>query len=199
MAPNLQDMISIPDGVEVWPSNDPRGYRKKLRYMLEQRLWTRWFNLHSRTHMESTYPTGFQWYKDQPADLPIYFQKEWSDIKASVAFPRKRIQEALATAKGPQRYFTCSVCWLIAFAIVEGFERIELWGFMLRDKKTKGELYEHERPCFFYWVNEARRRGIDVWYQPEIEQLPFLPGDPDTYDGVLYGYGTRPEPDWVED
>ena len=80
---------------------------------------------------------------------------------------------------------------------MEGFERIELWGFALRDKPHKPHnCYKFERPCFFYWVKQARDRGIEVTYQKEVEKIPFEPGDPATYDGPLYGYSTTPDEDW---
>lgn len=189
-APNLGDMPYTP-GVEMWASNAPRSYKSNAQVVLGGG-WTRWFNLHSRKHMLETYPKGFRWYLEQDGSRPIYTQKFWPDIPGCVEFPRQQIQEAFATAKGPNRYFTCTVCWLVAFAVLEGFEKIELWGFQLSDRKPN-DAYIYERPCFFYWVQQARDRGIEVWYQPEVEALPFEAGDPDTYNGTLYGYETRPE------
>ena len=156
--------------------------------------WTRYFNLHSRKWMDFKYPQGVEWYIKQGPDRPIYFQKHQPDIPGSKVFPREEIQQFFATPKGPNRYFSCTVTWQIAFAIYEGFERIELWGFALSDSKPNAsDCYTHERPCFFYWVKQARDRGIEVVYQPEVMKIPFVPGDPDTYDGLLYGYETKPE------
>lgn len=189
-APNLPEMPPTVGGVEVWAANDPKSYRKIHRPVYDE--WTRWFNLHSRGYMQKRYPGGFNWYMKQDGTRPFYTQKFWSDIPGNQAFPRERIQTAFATEKGPMKYFTCSVCWLIAFAILEGFEKIELWGFRLSDSKP-GERYLFERPCFFYWVEQARKRGIEVTYQAEIQALPPIAGDPDAYDGPLYGYHTKPE------
>ena len=150
--------------------------------------------------MVSTYPKGFAYYQDEAHGRPIYFQKVQPDVAASQAFPRETIQRYFAIDGKPNRYFTSSVCWMVALAIYEGFERIELWGFALRlTKPGRGDFYAFERPAFFYWVQQARDRGIEVTYQREIEELPFAPGDPTTYDGPLYGYATKPEPDWREE
>jgi len=192
MAPNLSEMPPTPAGYEVWPSNSPKGYRLRLPRIIDENEWTAWFNIHSRHHMEITYPRGLEWYKKQDPTKPIYTQKFWPDIPGCVVFPGPEIQEFFATATGPNRYFTCSVAWLVAFAIYKGFERIELWGFRLSDSKPN-HAYTWERPCFFYWIQQARDRGIEVWYQPEIEALPFIVGDPSTYTGTLYGYETKPE------
>jgi hypothetical protein len=195
MAPNLGEMPPTPEGISVWPSNSHRGYNKRLPRVIVESEWTDWFNLHSRHYMEGAYPSSLAWHMAQDGSKPFYTQRFWPDIPGSVEFPRVRIQQHFATPKGPNRYFTCSIAWLLAFAIIEGFERIELWGFQLSDKKS-GNRWLVERPNFFYWVKQARDLGIDVWYQPEIEQLPFVIGDPDTYDGPLYGYSTKSEPDW---
>lgn len=149
--------------------------------------------------MVGTYPASYSYYQTKANGRPIYLQKAYPDIPTAVAFPRKEVQEFFRTRKGPNRYFTCTVCWLIAFAIYEGFERIELWGFELRDTKP-GSAFAWERPCTAYWIQQARDRGVEVFYQKAIEHLyeagKMIPGDPDAYDGKLYGYSTKPEPDW---
>ena len=183
--------------IEVWLANSPTTIKVRCpRAMFE---WTRWFNLHSKKHMWGCYPAGYHYLGTQAAGRPVYLQKVQADVPTSVAFPRERIQARFATAAGPNRYFTCTVCWLIALAIVEGFERIELWGFELRDTKP-GQAHAYERPCFAYWIQQARDAGVDVWYQKSIEQLyaagKMTPGDPLTYTGPLYGYDTKPEDDW---
>lgn len=197
-AKNLRDAPSeVPAGVEVWLSNSPTTL--KLRCPRSVFQWTRWFNLHSREHMTKTYPAGFYYYQTAAEGRPIYLLKAQPDVPTSLAFPREAIQKRFATAKGPNRYFTCSVCWLIALAILEGFERIELWGFELRDTKP-GSAFAYERPCFAYWVKQAQDAGIEVFYQAAITKLyedgAMVPGDPDAYTGKLYGYSTKPEPDW---
>lgn len=190
--------IREPDeDIEVWLSNGTTTVLLRSPKAIHE--WTRWFNLHSKKHILSTYPSAYTYYQTKAEGRPIYLQKAQPDIPTSVAFPREAIQAHFATSKGPMRYFTCSVTWLIAFAIMEGFERIELWGFELRDTKP-GSAFAWERPCFAYWVQRAREEGIEVWYQKEIEKLyeagKMIPGDPDTYDGLLYGYSTKPEVGW---
>ena len=197
-ARNVRDTpVEVPAGVEVWVSNSPTTVMLRCPRAMDQ--WTRWFNLHSRAHIVGTYPAGYSYYQTKAAGRPIYLLRKQPDVPTSVAFPRGRVQAAFATAKGPNRYITCSVCWLIALAIVEGFKRIELWGFELRDTKP-GSAFAWERPCFAYWVKMAQDRGVDVWYQDAITKLyeagKMIPGDPDTYDGLLYGFSTKPEVGW---
>lgn len=185
------------DNVEVWLYNSPTTTLLRCPRAINE--WTRWFNLHSKHHILSTYPSAWSYYQDKAAGRPIYLLKAHSDIPTSITFPREAIQQFFATSKGPNRYFTCSVCWLIAFAILEKFERIELWGFELRDTKP-GSVFAWERPCFAYWVQQAKLHGVDVLYQKVIHKLEesgkLIPGDPDLYDGKLYGYSTKSEVGW---
>lgn len=186
---NLEEMPALPRGVEMWAQNDHKKYGRVGARVMDEH--TRWFNLHSRTWMTHRYPKSFDWHMRQSGIRPFYTQAKWYDIPGNKLFPRKQIQQAFATRTGPNRYFTCTVAWCIALAIVEGFKRIELYGFTFGDKP--GERYAHQRPCFFYWVNEARARGVVVTYPKEVDALPVIAGDPDAYDGPLYGYETKPE------
>ena len=197
-AQNARELPDDEPGVELWCSNGPFS-SVQLRCKKALGYWDRWFNLHSRKHILGTYPSAWSYYQNKAEGRPIYLLKAQPDISTSIEFPRKRIQQFFATAKGPNRYFTCSVCWLVAFAITEGFERIELWGFELRDTKP-GSAFAWERPCVAYWIQQARDRGVDVFYQSRLDWLyqngHMIPGDPDTYDGKLYGYSTKSEVGW---
>ena len=198
---NARELPDDEPGVELWCANGPFS-SVALRCKKALGYWDRWFNLHSRKHILGTYPSGWSYYKDKADGRPIYLLKAQPDIPTSIAFPYKAILAAFATARGPNRYFTCTVCWLIAFAVLEGFERIELWGFELRDTKP-GSVFAFERPCFAYWVKVARDRGIEVVYQGAITRLyeagKMVPGDPDAYSslsGLLYGYSTKADVGW---
>lgn len=186
-----------PEGVELWLANSPTTTLLRCPRAMTQ--WTRYFNLHSKQHIVGTYPSGYSYFQTKADGRPIYLLKAQPDVPTSIAFPREAIQKFFATEKGPNRYFTCSICWLIAFAIFEGFDKIELWGFELRDTKP-GEAFAWERPCIAYWIKKAQDHGVEVFYQAAITKLyeagKMIPGDADEYDGKLYGFSTKPEPDW---
>ena len=57
-----------------------------------------------------------------------------------------------------QRYFTNSVCYMIAMAILEGYERVELYGV---NQMGLFEYMEQRRGVEF-WVGYALGRGIEV-------------------------------------
>jgi hypothetical protein len=177
-APNLHHTLPLEDK-ERWGCNSPGIYTRRWRDGDLLHSWTRWFNMHSRRHMLSTYRDWYLWYGDQVAPKRIVLQEVQPDIPVSEAFPKDAIMQHFGT-----RYFTNSASWFIALAIYEGFERIELSGFMLR----RDTQHDFERPCFFYWVEEARKRGIEVVLPADLEVSP--PGNPDDYTGPLYGYET---------
>jgi hypothetical protein len=176
-APNLPSTPPLSLGAERWCCNSAGQYVRRWREADLLNTWTRWFNMHSRWHMERTYPDWLNWYKKQTK--PIVMQRTWPDIPASTVFPRDELMRLFRT-----RYFTNSASWFIALAIAEGFERIELGGFLLR----RDQQYDFERPCFFFWVEEAQRRGIQLWLPPDLEVS--AGGDPTGYAGPLYGYET---------
>lgn len=193
-ARNLRETPPALAGQEVWLGTRPKAYNQRYPPALSE--WTRYFNLHSRQHMDLTYPSDVIWHKSQDGSKLFYHQRFQPDLPGSTVFPRASIEAMFpeAISKTGKFYSTCTICWLIPFAIHEGFTHIELWGFALSDKKPN-DAYKFERPCFFYWVQNARRRGIKITYQAAIEGLPFEPGKPATFDGPVYGYETKPETD----
>lgn len=167
---------------ETWLMNNYRGYKRHHPRALTE--WTRWFNLHSRRHQVDTYPSCYIWYQEQDGTRPIYLQKPDRTIPGSVAFPWQALLDNFKT-----RYFVGTITWLLAFAIFEGFDRIELYGIEVRADKQE---YAFERPAVSYWLDVAKRIGIEV-YSPPGALDPGPPGDPNAYTGPLYGFETKPE------
>jgi len=180
-APNLAATLPLEDK-ERWGSNAVGPYVRKWRPNPELNpmlSFTRWFNMHSRRHMRSTYLDWYQWYGDQVAPKRIVLQEVQPDTPRSERFPKEDVM-----AYAGHAYFTFTGSWQMALAGMEGFERIEMSGFKLqRDRQ-----YDFERPCFFYWVERLRREGVDVVLPADLEIS--APGDPHRYAGPLYGYET---------
>jgi hypothetical protein len=194
-APNIERCSkALPPDTERWCLNNPRIYENHL-FPAALTTYTRWFNLHPRKQIDKLYAYGVKWYKEQ--DKPIYLQEKAVDIPSSVRFPCEELQQEFGT-----RYFTSSAAWCIAFAMMlKEFDRIELWGFYLSQTRAPigddtelrpgDSLHGRQRPCMAYWVQQARKAGIEVWYQPEVDAHgPFVPGDAANYQGPLYGYET---------
>ena len=190
---------ALPAGTERWCLNNHKIYENHL-FPAAATTYTRWFNLHPRKQIDLLYKRSIDWYRQQ--DKPIYLQVASADIPMSLTFPREEIQREFAIDGRPMRYFTSSLAWLIALAILLRFERIELWGFVLSQTRAPigddtelrpgDSLHGRQRPCAAYWVQRARDAGIEVWYQEEIDTHgPFVPGDAARYQGPLYGYETK--------
>lgn len=58
----------------------------------------------------------------------------------------------------PSDYFTCSIAYMIAYAIYKGATEIEMYGVALLKEKE----YAWERPCIEFWIGYAMGKGIKV-------------------------------------
>lgn len=102
--------------------------------------------------------------------LVIYLQKATNDIPNSVTIP---LDEMTAAFLPTAHYYTSSVAYMLALAMLMGFKEIELYGF---DMGTDTE-YHYQRANFEYWIGIAHGRGVKV-------TLP----DSQILKGKLYGY-----------
>lgn len=118
----------------------------------EQRNITRWFQIHDRTSYDQTVNrdhSHHEWMAQQ-TDFPIYMQKVHPDIPCSVALPKDLVLSNF------RRYFTNSISWMLAMAILEGFKTIHLYGVdMAQDSE-----YIYERPSVEYFLGYVEGRGI---------------------------------------
>lgn len=102
-------------------------------------------------------------------DIPIYMQDQYPEIPASVRYP---IEQAVAL-NGPP--LSSSFPYLAALAILEGVNRVEIYGFDM----LQGTEYEYQRADALSWIWFMRARGIDV----------FIPHDCGLHvEKKLYGY-----------
>lgn len=110
--------------------------------------------------------------------VPIYMQKEYPDVPASVEFPRGRI---LAEFGFPRPYFTNHVAWMVAHALTEGVDVIGLWGINYGIESE----YQIQRASCEYWIGRAAERGVQI----VIPEQSTLLRDP----AQLYGYESHDE------
>jgi len=114
-----------------------------------------WFEMHDRSLWETR---GEDYLKQlQAFDGPIYMQRVETDIPKSQAFP---------LADMPKDYFTSSVAYMVALAVVKGLD-IELWGV---DNHTDEEWF-YERPCTEWWLGYAQGKGLKTWVHPDSSVL----------------------------
>lgn len=150
------------DEFEVWGLNE-------LHKQHEVSLFDRWFEVHNRADLDADAEHVAAMGK---MDIPVYMQAHYPDIPASVPFPRQQIIDRFGI-----NYFTSSIAWEIAFAILLGAEEIHVYGV---DMATSTE-YGQQRPCCEYWLARAQGMGIKISVPPTADLLKTV-GE--------YGFGT---------
>jgi len=156
---------------------------------------TRWFELHAMTDLRQQLATkrpgrrsfpGYMRYMRR-LNCPVYMQRKHPAIPNSVTFPAKRLQREFG------RCFTSTASYLIALAIVEGYDTIGLWGIDVRRKE-----YLRQKPAIRYLLSVARQRGIEVQFAPgcaiRLQKNPRR-----VYTRVLYAYEWRSKHAWWRD
>lgn len=162
-------------GVERWGTNKVMFVRREAEYA----GWTRWFDLHRTPHILKQRPEAYEWYTAQDGSRPIYRWEVDPAIPGSVAYPIDRVRAHFGAW---ERDFWGSLSWMLALAIVEGFDQIDLFWFPLsHDRATNmtdqipvGQ-YSHQVPSTRYWIGQARGRGIDVTIHGDSELKPTHP------------------------
>lgn len=149
---------------EIWGLND------LFRFKDEVKRWTRWFEMHPDMPSDKeriTYAERIEGLAKM--DCPVYMLEKHPEVPTSIRYP---IEDAIEQFGN---YFTNSISYMIALAIMEGFEEIGVWGV---DMATDSE-YGHQRPSCEYFLGIAVGRGIKVYVHPAADLLKVR---------YLYGY-----------
>lgn len=113
---------------------------------------------------------------------PIFLQESRPEWPTTITFPKERIFEAFGDSPGGT-YFTNSVGWMIALAILELTEVKKVNGMDLRVSKPGAELsicgismaadseYVAQRPNVEYWVGRAIGYGIKTFVPDDAHIL----------------------------
>jgi hypothetical protein len=159
--------------VEIWTLNETAKVPEITRF-------TRHFQLHSRANFNRwnnpNDSNHSQWLKE-PHEFPIYMQKVWPDIPASLRYPIENYIDTFG------RYATSTPAYMMGLAILEGFERIELYGL---DMAGSSE-YQYQKAGMEYLIGFALGRGIEVYIPP---QSPLMTGSLYGYQDMSIGYRT---------
>ncbi len=101
-------------------------------------------------------------------------------IPTSIRYPLEELVDHFQTD-----YFTNTVTYMLALAIYEGIDAIDLYGVNM----TLGTEYENEKGGVEYWIGRAQGQGIKVKVHGKESELFKVNG---FYGhGKLYGYGTK--------
>ncbi len=94
-------------------------------------------------------------------DFPLYTQAKYSEFKSCIPFP---IDEA---RKRFGNFYTSTMAYMMALAIMEGFERIEIYGFEMESDTE----YRYQRDSAEYFIGFAVGLGIEVYLPPQCSLL----------------------------
>jgi hypothetical protein len=114
----------------------------------------------------------WKWLKNNHT-IPIYMLVQHPSVPMAVRYPIEAAQELVPPARR-KAVFTSSFDFLMAMAIVEGFDRIEPYGF---DMGSDTE-YRYQREGAAYWIGYCDAHGIDL----------VLPSNTRLLSKRLYGY-----------
>ena len=127
----------------------------------EGRPYTRVFNLHTPAIMAGLTPGAMEWYASQ--DKPVYLLEALPEIPTSVRYPIEAVQQFFAREDrtGEPQLETCfgaSIDFLIALALMEGFEHIDLMGIECRSE----DEYRDQARSVMFWMGRGMGMGRAV-------------------------------------
>lgn len=139
----------------------------------------RYFDLHSPIRWTRGGKKGAK-YPDWLAKntTPIYMQKKYPEVPASVEYPKDRILQEFSYCRP---YFTNHIAWMIALALTEGVSTIGLFGISYQT----ADEWVTQRGCCEYWLGIAQALGVRV-VLPKQSCLLAAPK-------LLYGYESHDE------
>ena len=189
MAPSSCSLAPYDEpGVEVWALNEMHTFSWMKRA-------TRWFQMHkSSSYMRPMAKRGqkghWEWLQKK-RDIPIYML--WTDarIPDSVEYPLDevvgRFFKNLYKGEARVKYFTSTLSYMIALALLEGFERIELYGFEM----AATDEFAPQKSCAEFWLGLAMGLGVEIYLPPSCELLwgplyGYQGGGPANLEGVEY-------------
>jgi hypothetical protein len=148
---------SMSDVQFVWDDPDMEVWGLNQLYMAFPPIVakaTRWFQIHHRHSYDINVgrDVGHHEWLTKQRTFPIYMQNKEPDVPLSIRFPKEDIVAMFGS------YFTNSISWEIALAIMEGFQEISIFGV---DMAQIGE-YKYERPSVEFFCGWARGRGIKL-------------------------------------
>lgn len=113
----------------------------------------RWFELHNIDALRQTpqlYGPHLAWLDSQT--IPIMVKHEYSGIKTPVLLPIDKITAEFGD------YFTNTISYMIAYAMLEGAEEIAIMGVNM----AWNEEYSEQRPSCEHMIGWAQGKGIKV-------------------------------------
>ena len=113
--------------------------------------------------------------KSEEEDIPIVTLDNYSFVPNCVKYPFDDIIKKFKTT-----YFGSSLDFMLAYAIYEGTDEINMYGINM----VLQNEYRHQKPSLEYWIAFARGRGIKVNLHGSDEFINIC----QTFNEMIYGY-----------
>lgn len=152
------------EDVEIWGLNESHSFAWMKRA-------TRWFQIHNsdswKRYIAKREVRGhFNWLKRNPWNIPIYMQHQQDIIPNSVSYPLHDVVDKVfplfKRGEDMVKYFTSSFAYMMAIAVLDNFERIEIYGFEMADDVE----YVKQKACAEFWIGYAMGNGIEIYTPP---------------------------------
>jgi hypothetical protein len=109
--------------------------------------------------------------------VPLVSPFKYDEIPMSEAFPIEKCVKEFGIP-----YFTNTICYMIAYALLQGAKEIELYGV----NQAGSHEYSEERGGVEYWIGIANGKGVKVTVNGKDSQLLRYKG---RYGkDIMYGY-----------
>ncbi len=169
-------------GVEIWGLNEAHAFKWMSKA-------DRWFQIHSETSVKREVQKRdvkghYDWLKKNEWNIPIYMSHLDEEVPHSTVYPLSDVCDMafknFRRGDAKVKYFTSTFAYYMGLALLEKFERIEIYGFEL-----SGDVeYVKQKACAEFWIGQALGRGIEIYTPPEC-QILFSP----LYGGNEQGEG----------
>jgi hypothetical protein len=165
MAPTSCSLAPFEDkDVEIWALNEMHNWSWLKRA-------DRWFQIHHsdswKRDMAKRKVTGhYDWLRENPWDIPIYMQYWQEEIPKSVAYPLREVTQKyfknFHRGDVKIKYFTSTLAYMFGIALLDEFDRIELYGFEM----AATEEYIEQKGCAEFWIGLAMGQGVEIYVPP---------------------------------
>lgn len=173
-------------GWELWCLNDPA----ERPGIPDRRAFTRWFQLHPPHYLRKHYPQGVldlkKWWSE-PTGIRLYMDRHYPEYPDSEPYPKAEVESMVPHGW----YHASSFDWMLALAIYEGFEEIELHGIQFYNFPVMNGEPISALPALLYWAGVAEGRGIKLtsWQEGHVFRVIHLAA----YESCLqYGFEREP-------
>lgn len=164
----MNEVQGISDDTELWTVNYAWHHQDQLPRI------DRLFEIHDLEWLAVPQGKRSKYHYDwlhKEHDFVIYTLEDYKQIPSGEQYPFERLAELFKNVQrgpdnNPNLYMSSTISYMVALAILEGFERIELYGIEM----SNGTEYGYQKAAMEFLLGYAAGRGAEVWV-PETSAI----------------------------